>query len=213
ASDVEKLVEQVSTFLDLKNRALFGTLPRLPSTTGSPMATESSGSSHCSPTPSLSSASADFAREDSTSWDYLDDISTSRGATGTDRKHPFRLSAVIINPHKMLVEPIERLDVEAWRSCLDTNVTGTIQVTQQLLPLLRRTLARKARRSPRLILLTSAHTGIIGYPNQSALCASHHAIMAIADSLRREIGPSGIDVVCLKTGTSNVIPANATNNK
>jgi len=37
----------------------------------------------------------------------------------------------------MLVEPIERLDVEAWRSCLDTNVTGTIQVTQQLLPLVR----------------------------------------------------------------------------
>lgn len=51
--------------------------------------------------------------------------------------NPYRLSAVIINPNEDYKGVFERLDVEAWRSCLNINVTGTIQVTQKLLPLVR----------------------------------------------------------------------------
>ncbi|KAF9939227.1 hypothetical protein BGZ65_011237 [Modicella reniformis] len=103
--------------------------------------------------------------------------------------------------NETLTGSIESLDVEAWRSCMDANVTGTIQAIQQFLPLLKRTLSlRRPRRSPRLILVTSTITGNIGLPYQSATCASQHAILSIADSLRREVQHWGIDVVCLKKG-------------
>lgn len=42
--------------------------------------------------------------------------------------------------------------------------------------------------------------GNIALPYYSAACASHHAIISIAHSLRREIQHLGIDVVCLETG-------------
>lgn len=52
-------------------------------------------------------------------------------------------------------------------------------------------------------MLSSAVTGSIGFPYQSAICASHHAINSIADSLRREVKPHGIDVVCLRPGIAD----------
>lgn len=69
---------------------------------------------------------------------------------------------------------------------------------------MRRTLAlAKPRRSPRLIFVSSAITGSIGFPFQSAICASHHAVESIADSLRREVKSQGIDVVCLRPGIAD----------
>ncbi|KAG0196371.1 hypothetical protein BGX28_010226, partial [Mortierella sp. GBA30] len=37
----------------------------------------------------------------------------------------------------------------------------------------------------------------------SAICASHHAVESIADSLRREIKSQGIDVICLRPGIAD----------
>lgn len=69
---------------------------------------------------------------------------------------------------------------------------------------MKRTLAlAKPRRSPRLIFISSAITGSIGFPFQSAICASHHAVESIADSLRREVKSQGIDVVCLRPGIAD----------
>ncbi|KAG0302077.1 hypothetical protein BGZ98_007812 [Dissophora globulifera] len=114
----------------------------------------------------------------------------------------YRLSAVIINPQDTVMGSIENLEVKAWRRCLDINVTSTIQIAHQFLPLLKSTTAlpEPRARSPRVILITSAIASSTGLPYQSAVCASHHALISIADSLRREVQQKGIDVVCLKTG-------------
>ncbi|KAI7827107.1 hypothetical protein BC939DRAFT_445787 [Gamsiella multidivaricata] len=113
----------------------------------------------------------------------------------------FRLSAVVINPQEAVVGSIDTVSVLAWRRCLDINVTGTILTTQLFLSLFKSNPTLPApRRSPRLIFITSVITGTIGLPRQSALCASHHAITSIADSLRREVQHKGIDVVCLRAG-------------
>ncbi|KAG0323100.1 hypothetical protein BGZ99_002939 [Dissophora globulifera] len=115
----------------------------------------------------------------------------------------YRLSAVIINPKDTVMGSIENLEVKAWRRCFDINVTSTIQIAHQFLPLLKSTTAlpEPRSRSPRVIVITSAIASSTGLPYQSAVCASHHALVSIADSLRREVQQKGIDVVCLKTGS------------
>ncbi|KAF9093426.1 Protein unc-50 [Mortierella sp. AM989] len=191
-NSVEDLVRAVSNFLDQHNSALLG---------GSPIS---------------SSSSVIYEEELSSSTANIRFISPehslrSVGEAEAKRRHHgktdsplFRLAAVILNPYSVTIGPIENVNLELWRQSIDTNITGTVVATQKFLPLLRRTLALDTpRRSPRLIIITSAITGSIGFPYQSSICASHHAIEAIVDSLRREIRPQGIEVICLRLGITD----------
>ncbi|KAF9350954.1 hypothetical protein BGX26_010921 [Mortierella sp. AD094] len=189
---VEDLVRAVSNFLDQHNSIILGA------------------------NPASSSSSVIYEEELSSSIANIRFISPehtlkSVGEAEAKRRHHgktdsplFRLAAVIVNPHSATLGSIEKVDLELWRQSINTNITGTVIATQKFLPLLRRTLAlAMPRRSPRLIIVSSAITGSIGFPYQSAICASHHAIESIADSLRREIKSQGIDVICLRPGISD----------
>ncbi|KAF9320463.1 hypothetical protein BG003_006060 [Podila horticola] len=189
---VEDLVRAVSSFLDQKNSSLLGGGPN--STSSSVIYEEELSESIAniqlvSPEHTLKSVSEAEAK---------------RRHHGKTDSPLFRLAAVIVNPHSAVVGSIEKVNLDEWRQSIDSNVTGTVIAAQKFMPLLRRTLAlAKPRRSPRLILLSSAITGSIGFPYQSAICASHHAIESITDSLRREIKPQGIDVICLRLGVAD----------
>ncbi|KAG0339308.1 hypothetical protein BG000_002389 [Podila horticola] len=189
---VEDLVRAVSSFLDQKNSSLLGGGPN--STSSSVIYEEELSESIAniqlvSPEHTLKSVSEAEAK---------------RRHHGKTDSPLFRLAAVIVNPHSAVVGSIEKVNLDEWRQSIDSNVTGTVIAAQKFMPLLRRTLAlAKPRRSPRLIVLSSAITGSIGFPYQSAICASHHAIESITDSLRREIKPQGIDVICLRLGVAD----------
>ncbi|KAF9175604.1 hypothetical protein BGX21_003204 [Mortierella sp. AD011] len=190
---VEDLVRTVSNFLDQHNSIILGTNPA------------SSFSSSVIYEEDLSSSVANirFISPEHT-LKCVAEAEAKRRHHGKTDNPLFRLAAVIVNPHSAIIGSIEKVNLELWRQSIDVNITGTVVATQKFLPLLRRTLAlAMPRRSPRLIIVSSAVTGSIGFPYQSAICASHHAIESIADSLRREIKSQGIDVICLRPGISD----------
>ncbi|KAF9428643.1 hypothetical protein BGZ94_001611 [Podila epigama] len=189
---VKDLVHAVTSFLDQKNNELLG---------GGPVAT---------PTSIIfeEELSASIANIQVVSSEHtlksVSEAEAKRRHHGKTDSPLFRLAAVIVNPHSAVVGSIEKVDMDQWRQSIDCNITGTVITAQQFMPTMRRTLAlAKPRRSPRLILVSSAITGSIGFPYQSAICASHHAIESIADSLRREIKHQGIDVICIRPGVAD----------
>ncbi|KAF9149424.1 hypothetical protein BG015_008785 [Linnemannia schmuckeri] len=192
ANPFEELVKTVSSFLDQNNSALLG---------GSPLSLSSSVIYQ----EELSSSTANIRliNPEHTLKSVIEAESKRRHHGKTDTPL-FRLAAVIINQHSSPVGSIEKVELDLWRQAIDANITGTVIAAQKFMPLMRRTLAlAKPRRSPRLIFVSSAITGSIGFPFQSAICASHHAVESIADSLRREVKSQGIDVVCLRPGIAD----------
>ncbi|KAG0374821.1 hypothetical protein BGX24_009887 [Mortierella sp. AD032] len=192
ANPFEELIRDVVNFLDQNNSALLG---------GSPLSSPSSVIYQ----EELSSSTANIRLVNPEhTLKSVSEAEAKRRHHGKTDTPLFRLAAVIVNPHTNAVGAIEKVDLDLWRQAVDTNITGAIIAAQKFMPLMRRTLAlAKPRRSPRLIFISSAITGSIGFPLQSAVCASHHAIEAIADSLRREVKSQGIDVVCLRPGIAD----------
>ncbi|KAI8360202.1 hypothetical protein B0O80DRAFT_196872 [Mortierella sp. GBAus27b] len=185
------LAKAVSDFLDYQNGTLLGINPGSLSSTGIQQDEVSSSIAN------ISLTNPDHASKS------VRDAEAKQMHHDKNQTPLFRLTAVVVNPHGNTVDAIEKIDLEQWRRCLDLNVTGAVVASQKFLPTLRRTLAlAKPRRSPRLVFMSSAITGSIGFPYQSAICASHHAIESIADSLRRELKYQGIDVVCLRPGVT-----------
>ncbi|KAG0276829.1 hypothetical protein BGZ95_006980 [Linnemannia exigua] len=192
ANPFEELVRDVANYLDQNNSTLLG---------GSPLPSSSSVIYQ----EELSSSTANIRLVNPEhNLRSVSEAETKRLHHGKTATPLFRLAAVIVNPHMGAVGTIENIDLDLWRQAVDTNITGAIIAAQKFMPLMRRTLAlAKPRRSPRIIFVSSAITGSIGFPQQSAICASHHAIESIADSLRREVKSQGIDVVCLRPGIAD----------
>ncbi|KAF9189762.1 hypothetical protein BGZ51_009304 [Haplosporangium sp. Z 767] len=192
-NSVEDLVKAVSTFLDQNNSILLG--GNLAPLSSSVILQEELSSS---------TANIQLVNPEQNALKNVSAAEAKHHHHGKTDSPLFRLVAVIVNPHSSVVAPIEKVDLEEWRQSIDSNITGTIIVVQKFMPLMRRTLAlAKPIRSPRLVILSSAITGSIGFPYQSAICASHHAIESIADSLRREVKVQGVDVICLRPGITD----------
>jgi NAD(P)-dependent dehydrogenase (short-subunit alcohol dehydrogenase family) len=108
------------------------------------------------------------------------------------------LHAVINNAGYGEAGPIEMLTTDAMRRQFDVNVVGQVLVAQAFLPLLRA--SKNVREiSPRLVFISSA-VGFITLPGSGIYAASKHAVEAIVDSMRAEVGPEGIDVVAVEPG-------------
>lgn len=83
---------------------------------------------------------------------------------------------------------LEQHDEEALAALVALNVTATLQITQRLLPLL--------RREPRALLVNLGSTfGSIGYPGFAAYCASKFALRGFSEALRRELADTRIKVL------------------
>ena len=86
------------------------------------------------------------------------------------------LTALINNAGIAILGPIEFLDPAVFQRQIETNLIGTLNCTQAFLPLLK---AKKNTTRPtngRIINISSALGGKIGYPFYGAYCSSKHAI-------------------------------------
>src|SRR5207245_11144390 len=88
---------------------------------------------------------------------------------------------------------VEDLRMEDWRRQVETNVFGVIRMTQAILPHMRE--RRKGR-----ILMMSSVSGFVTPPTQGAYSASKHAIEALANALRHELYPYGIETILIEPG-------------
>lgn len=89
--------------------------------------------------------------------------------------------------------PLTELTVEEINAMIDTNVKGTIFLTQFLLPhLLRRPEAK--------IMNIISTAGIRGKVNETVYCASKFAVRGFTESLVKELGNSNITVTAVYMG-------------
>ena len=102
------------------------------------------------------------------------------------------LFALVNNAGLSMNGPLELVELSEIEKLFDVNVTGLLNVTKTLIPLLR-------RGKGRLINVSSGH-GLLAIPDKSVYAASKFAVQAISDALRIELAPFGVSVSNLVVG-------------
>jgi NAD(P)-dependent dehydrogenase (short-subunit alcohol dehydrogenase family) len=88
--------------------------------------------------------------------------------------------------------PIEAFAIDEWRRMFEVNLFGQVAVTQALLPALIRSKGR--------VVNISSVGGKVAMAAYGPYAGTKFALEAVSDSLRRELGPSGVQVVVVEPG-------------
>jgi NAD(P)-dependent dehydrogenase (short-subunit alcohol dehydrogenase family) len=104
-----------------------------------------------------------------------------------------RLDGLVNNAGIAIAAPLEDLPLGELRRQLEVNVVGQLAVTQAMLPALR---AARGR-----VVIVGSVAGVSALPFLGAYAMSKHALEAMADSLRLELQPDGIEVSLVQPGT------------
>jgi short-subunit dehydrogenase len=88
---------------------------------------------------------------------------------------------------------LETLPMDAVRRQFETNVFGLLRMCQLVLPGMRAAGSGK-------IVNVSSMGGRLTFPGGGAYHATKHAVEALSDALRMEVGRFGIDVICVEPG-------------
>lgn len=89
--------------------------------------------------------------------------------------------------------PVEELELDAWRSVLDVNLTGTLTATQAAIPYLKESEAGS-------IISLSSLGGRFAYANRSPYSVTKRGIIALTETLSVELGADGIRVNAIAPG-------------
>ena len=103
------------------------------------------------------------------------------------------LDALVDNAGIAIAAPLEFLPAEELTRQLDVNVVGQLRVLQAFLPALRRSRGR--------IVLMGSIGGRSALPFMGAYVMSKFALEAMADALRIELAPFGVQVAIVEPGT------------
>jgi NAD(P)-dependent dehydrogenase (short-subunit alcohol dehydrogenase family) len=124
--------------------------------------------------------------------ELLLDVTDAEQVTGAAGRVE-KLDALVNNAGIALAVPLEFVPLDELRRQLEVNVVGQVAVTQALLPALRRSRGR--------IVFMGSIAGRSALPFLAPYAASKHALEAIADSLRVELRPFGVQVAIVEPGT------------
>ncbi|MBI5489674.1 MAG: SDR family oxidoreductase [Deltaproteobacteria bacterium] len=127
--------------------------------------------------------------------DVDDAASIAAAGAEVDRRTEGRgLDALINNAGFGRMGPMELVAEEDLRAQLETNVVGLVRVTQQFVPAMR-------RRGEGCVVNVSSVLGRMTLPLQGVYCATKHAVEALTDAMRMELGPFGVRVVIVEPGS------------
>ncbi|MFZ1643869.1 MAG: SDR family oxidoreductase [Candidatus Contendobacter sp.] len=104
-----------------------------------------------------------------------------------------RLAALFNNGAYGQPGAVEDLSREALREQFETNLFGTQELTNQVLPVMR-------RQGGGRILYNSSVLGLVAFPYRGAYVASKFALEGLADTLRMELLGTGIHVCLIEPG-------------
>lgn len=104
-----------------------------------------------------------------------------------------RIDVLINNAGYAAGEFVEEADLDAWQEQMDTNLFGSIRVTQAVLPHMRR--ARSGK-----ILFVGSISGRYAFPGFAPYASTKFALEALAESLRHEVKPYNIYSVIIELG-------------
>ena len=104
-----------------------------------------------------------------------------------------RLDVLINNAGFGQAGALEDISREVLRQQFETNVFGLMELTRLVIPLMRQ------QGHGRIINMSSV-LGLISMPFRGAYNASKYAVEGLCDTLRLELKPSGIAVICIEPG-------------
>ena len=104
-----------------------------------------------------------------------------------------RLDVLVNNAGFGHAAPFEQLEDDDFRSQIDTNFYGVVNLTRAAVPVLRR------QRSGHIIQISSVG-GRIGTPGMSAYQSAKWAVGGFTEVLNQELGPIGIKVTVIEPG-------------
>ncbi|MBO9452892.1 SDR family oxidoreductase [Tropicibacter sp. R16_0] len=91
--------------------------------------------------------------------------------------------------------PVAEVDVDRIRNVFEFNVFSTVEFVQPYAQVF-------ARRRRGKVIFVSSVAGVLSYPYLVPYTASKHALEAIAELMREELQPMGVQVATLNLGTS-----------
>lgn len=103
------------------------------------------------------------------------------------------LDGLVNNAGISVAGPLEVLPLDEFRRQFEVNVMGQLAVTQAFMPLIR-------QRTGRIVFMGSV-SGRLATPFVGAYSASKFALEAVADALRMELRPWGIEVSIVEPGS------------
>ncbi|HYD62063.1 MAG TPA: SDR family oxidoreductase [Noviherbaspirillum sp.] len=89
--------------------------------------------------------------------------------------------------HGNFPEPIESADLEVWRSVFDTNLFGTMTLTQEILP-------QMNKQGGGAIAMINTAAARRPFPGEAGYAASKGALAVAVKYLAKELGPHGVRV-------------------
>lgn len=116
---------------------------------------------------------------------------------------PAPLGAVVNNAGVTVAQPVLDAAPEDDEWVLDVNLGGVVNGTRAFLPLL-------VEQDAGTLANVSSVFGLLGFPGQSAYCASKHAVRGWTEALRHELRGSGVRATSIHPGgIATSIAANA----
>jgi short-subunit dehydrogenase len=104
-----------------------------------------------------------------------------------------RVDVWVNNAGHGLMDSVESMDMRACRQMFDTNLFGTIDAMQLVIPVMRK------QRAGTIINIAST-AGHIAVPFMAAYCATKHAMRAIGNAARVELRGTGVNVLTVCPG-------------
>jgi NAD(P)-dependent dehydrogenase (short-subunit alcohol dehydrogenase family) len=125
--------------------------------------------------------------------DVADAESTEAAFAEIEAMTPEGLFAVVNNAGYGFAGPLEEVGDDAAREIFETNVLGPMRICRLVLPDMR------ARGTGRIVNVSSI-AGRVVTPMTGWYCASKHALEALSDALRQEVGGFGVKVILVEPG-------------
>ncbi len=104
-----------------------------------------------------------------------------------------RIDALVNNAGYGQYGAVEEVTLDEWREQFEVNLFGAIAVTQAVLPAMRKA-------GSGTIVNVSSVAGRAAVPFAAPYSSTKHALEAVSDALRVELGPFGIRVVLVEPG-------------
>jgi NAD(P)-dependent dehydrogenase (short-subunit alcohol dehydrogenase family) len=125
--------------------------------------------------------------------DLADSASIHRAVDDILVRTDGRLDALFNNGAYGQAGAVEDLSREVLRAQFETNLFGTMELTNRIIPVMRK------QRSGRIIM-NSSLLGLVALPYRGAYVASKFALEGLSDTLRLELSGSGVHVSLIEPG-------------
>jgi NAD(P)-dependent dehydrogenase (short-subunit alcohol dehydrogenase family) len=126
------------------------------------------------------------------------DVTVPEHLEGLDRELPDRLDALVNNAGIAVAGPVETLSRADMHRQFDVNLVGPLALTRAVLPRLRGARGR--------VVFISSINGRVSFPFTGIYNASKYATEAVADTLRVELRPFGVQVALVEPGVIDTDP-------